>query len=228
MSLACPGTILFDFDSTLIDNESMELILAKTLKGDKEKMAAIASLTEQGMEGEISFATSLTKRLEIATPCQKEVLRFAKSAPNYLSFGMKDLIEKLLEKKVDLWVFSGGLSDAIKPLCIQLGIKAEQVFGVDVIYDEQGQFSQLDPECLFAKNKLRGAKKYHRRWKSPAIMIGDGMSDYEFYQEESVDHFIAYTANIRRTALVETGCRQAESINSLRAQLSQLLNIDLL
>ena len=221
------GTVIFDFDSTLVSIESLEIILNKQLKDRSDDMEAIQALTERGMNGEIDFATSLNSRLEIAAPNHKDIEQFAKQSWQYLSFGIEQLIPLLHKHAIDVWVFSGGLTDAIQPLCLNLGIPASQVHGIDLLFDDQGQFSQIDPKCRLVQSKLQGTRPYIGNMTSPIIMIGDGMSDYELYQENLVDHFIAYTANIKREVLLMTGCRQAESINSLKGQLSQLFGLTL-
>lgn len=221
------GTVIFDFDSTLIQQESLELILAKSTHNNPEKMDAIAELTEQGMNCQIDFASSLSQRLAIAKPCKQDVVAFAKSAPYLISLGMQELIEQLNTHHVDLWVLSGGLSEAIQPICIQLGFRATQIYGVDLLWDQKGQCVGPDPKCLMADSKLKASQTLKTKWHSPSIMIGDGMTDYELYQEECVNEFIGFTANVKRQTLIETGARQAESINSLKAQLEQILNISL-
>lgn len=59
---------VFDFDSTFVQVEALEELAEITLKGDKNREKAleqIKQLTDQGIEGQISFTDGLRKRLAI-------------------------------------------------------------------------------------------------------------------------------------------------------------------
>ena len=92
------ATVIFDFDSTLIATESLEIILNHQLRDRPQDMSEIQRLTEQGMNGEIDFATSLNARLKVAAPSLKEINSFAEKSWQYLSLGMEQLIETLHQK----------------------------------------------------------------------------------------------------------------------------------
>lgn len=53
--------IIFDFDSTLIKKESLELILEPILQKSPAKLKEIEYITNLGMQGDISFRDSLQK-----------------------------------------------------------------------------------------------------------------------------------------------------------------------
>ena len=61
-------TFVFDFDSTLTAVEAFEELAEISLKGDPkkdEKIAKIAKITDQGVDGDITFTESLERRLKI-------------------------------------------------------------------------------------------------------------------------------------------------------------------
>ena len=68
MKPSAQGTLLIDFDSTLIACESLEVILASQIGDDETTMNQIRRITTLGMAGTLSFGDSLTKRLQLATP----------------------------------------------------------------------------------------------------------------------------------------------------------------
>jgi hypothetical protein len=48
------------------------------------------------------------------------------------------------------------------------------------------------------------------------------MTDYEPFRAGLVDHFIAFTANVRRASVVATGAPEARSAEDLRRFLAKL------
>ena len=70
------GTVIFDFDSTIIKLESLEVILKNKLEDCPEKMVQIKNLTDKGMSGEINFHESISQRLAIAAPDYVDLINF--------------------------------------------------------------------------------------------------------------------------------------------------------
>lgn len=73
--------IVFDFDSTVIKEESLEVILSHTLaqKTEAERneiMDQIKFITNLCMGGNLSFRESLARRLKICSPNRKDVDKF--------------------------------------------------------------------------------------------------------------------------------------------------------
>jgi len=61
-------TLIFDFDSTLVDFETLEALADTALAdapGAADKRAQIAALTDQAMAGEIEFGEALRRRLAL-------------------------------------------------------------------------------------------------------------------------------------------------------------------
>jgi hypothetical protein len=57
-------------------------------------------------------------------------------------------------------------------------------------------------------------------WPRPRTMVGDGMSDHAVFARGLVDRFIAFTANVRRPAVVATGAPEARDAAALGYLLS--------
>ena len=61
-------TLILDFDSTIIKGESLDLLAEAVFDNRLEsnlKFQEIKKLTDEGMEGQISFQESLNRRLRI-------------------------------------------------------------------------------------------------------------------------------------------------------------------
>lgn len=66
--------LVIDFDSTIIEVETLEELAEEALRDNKNKeeiLKQISKITNQGMEGKISFTDSLQKRLSLFDLNQK-------------------------------------------------------------------------------------------------------------------------------------------------------------
>ena len=53
-------------------------------------------------------------------------------------------------------------------------------------------------------------------------MVGDGMSDHAVHAQGLVDHFIVFTAHVRREPVVATGAPEARDVAELEYLLDRL------
>jgi D-3-phosphoglycerate dehydrogenase len=198
-------TFLFDFDSTLIDGESLDEILAQVapLRADE-----IASITREGMEGTISFRESLGRRLAIGSLLRSHAEAFGQGAVSRLTAGMGELIGRL---RADVWIVSGALREVLLPTAKHLGIPAERVFGTRVRWDGEGRLVGLGDRV----EKVELVRDLASDWPRPRVAVGDGMSDYSLFEQGCVDHFIAFTLHARRQSVVETGAPEARTVREL-------------
>ena len=109
--------VQLDVDSTLIQQEVIELLAAKAGVGSE-----VISITEQAMRGEIDFEQSLRARVALLkglpvsaiSEVQKQIL---------LTPGAKTLVSTLHTLGHTVAVVSGGFIDVIAPLLKELNIK---------------------------------------------------------------------------------------------------------
>ena len=195
-------TVAFDFDSTLISCESLDELLSELLTGRPEDAARVRALTVEGMEGHISFCESLTRRLAIARPTHDQLEAFGTRILKHLTPGIEVVVGD------DAWIVSGALEEIVWPVSDYLGVPRERVLA-----------SSLDRECL-EKHEL--VAPVAADWPAPRIAVGDGMSDYALLREGLVDHFIAFTAHVRREAVIATGAPEARSVSELQYALARL------
>ncbi len=189
------ATVIFDFDSTLINCESLEEVLkSKGVSPDK-----FESITKEGMEGKIPFVESLKKRLALAPLTKDDIKLFGIKAIDHLTQGMDHLINLLHEKGVEVFIISGSFKDAIFPVAEKLKIPKNQVLALDF----EGPYL----------NKRDLAKEV--KWSRPAIIVGDGMTDYELVESGYADRFIIFTQHVKRKAVMNKG-EEARSVEELR------------
>jgi len=213
-------TLLFDFDSTLINCESLEEISAEYL--DDQTRQDIAIITRAGMEGQVSFAESLSFRLKLAQPNKSAIEKFTANPQRYLTEGIPELIKSLqANKNHDLWIISGGLIDVILPFADYLNIPKDHVRGITGRwYGDNFHLNQKDP---FAQGKIQGCATLAPSWHGPKIAIGDGMTDFALFQDGLVDHFIAYTEHASRDFVKKHQLKSARNTRELKLALDDLL-----
>ncbi|WP_440994570.1 HAD-IB family phosphatase [Cysteiniphilum litorale] len=210
------NNVIFDFDSTLIRFESLEVIMAKLLQGDQSKIQQIEILTNAGMNGEISFRDSLEARLQVAKPTKATVNEFvAQHCPSALTIGIKKLIEQLHEQHIKVWIISGGFSELILPFAEYLGIPESHVFAVNLNWDENGYFDGLNNDNGFCDSKVTGATKIQNQLTGKTVIVGDGFTDYELYNARIADDFIAYIEHVQRDKVLSVARLCAKNVNEL-------------
>jgi phosphoserine phosphatase len=105
--------VVFDVDSTLINEEAIELLAAHS--GNREK---VAEITERSMRGEIDFSTSLIERVATLKGLPESVLEQTAQSLTPTK-GASELIQEIHAR--------GGLAAAVSGGFIQLlnGLKRE-------------------------------------------------------------------------------------------------------
>ena len=209
--------IIFDFDSTLIKKESLELILEPLLKDSPEKLLEIENITNLGMQGDLDFRESLERRLAIASPTKHSIRDFAdKYCPNLLTQGMSELVDTLKHKGYQIWIFSGGLTESIEPFADYLGIARQNIFAVEINWDENGIFVSLDNYNGACDSKLEAFENAKSLIKGEVIAVGDGYTDYQLYEADFANKFIAYTEHVTRQKVIDVANNIAKDISQLK------------
>lgn len=217
------GTLLLDFDSTLIEVESLEEILKPRLAADLAVAEEFQAITRAGMEGRMSFEQSLQRRLQIAPPNLADVRAFGRKALALLTPGMAAMIANLRRQGAEVRIASGGLREAILPTARRLGIPDDQVHAVRLKWDTSGSFLGTQFDDSFHISKVEGIQCLVNAWPRPIIAVGDGMTDYQIFQHGLADHFVAFTLHVRRAAVVATGAPIAANVDQLTRLLEDLL-----
>lgn len=212
--------IIFDFDSTLIKKESLELILEPLLKDSPEKLLEIENITNLGMQGDLDFRESLERRLAIATPTKQSIRDFAdKYCPNLLTQGMSELIDILKQDDYQIWIFSGGLTESIEPFADYLGIARQNIFAVEINWDDDGNFVSLDNSNGACDSKLKAFEKAKDLINGEIIAVGDGYTDYQLYEVGFANKFIAYVEHVSRQKVIDVAKYHSNNINQLKSLL---------
>ena len=109
--------VQLDVDSTLIQQEVIELLAAKAGVADQ-----VIAITERAMKGEIDFAESLKERVALLKGLPESTLAQVQSEI-VLTPGARTLVSTLQKLGHTVSVVSGGFIDVIAPILKDLDIK---------------------------------------------------------------------------------------------------------
>jgi len=178
---------VFDFDSTLMDGETIDFF-AKEL-GLEEK---VVNITERAMAGELDFYSSLVERVALlkGLPYEK-VEEICKNLP--MMNGAKDVVAGLKERGYTVVCFSGGFRDATKPACEKLGIDAD--FS-NFLHSKDGILTgTVGGEMMYSDAKgdmLVRLQNILAISREDTLVVGDGANDLSMF--DYADTRVAFCA----------------------------------
>lgn len=201
-------TVIFDFDSTILKGELLEIIASSALeqRSDREEvLAKLKEITNHGMEGSISFRDSLSQRLQLLDFGEAELAKATRLAMSLINEQYLGIVPMLQGKKV--YVVSGGYKNVLDSMAELMSVEKSHIFAIELFF-ERGQFSHFDGESLLVCPMGKAMVANSIPNKGRTIMVGDGMTDYEVKQFGGAHHFAAYTGVVRRDAV----CAKADFV----------------
>lgn len=168
---------VFDFDSTLMDGETIDFFAAEL--GLEEKVAAI---TEKAMKGELDFFESLITRVELLKGLEYEkVVKIGRDLP--LMPGALETVTKLKDMGYKVVCFSGGFRVGTEPAKEKLGLDAD--FS-NILHQKDGLLTGLvGGEMMFDYSKGEMIQRIQRLLnvgRADTLVVGDGANDRSMFK----------------------------------------------
>ena len=168
---------VFDFDSTLMDGETIDFFAAEL--GLEEKVAAI---TEKAMKGELDFFESLITRVKLLEGLEhNKVVKIGRDLP--LMPGALETITKLKEDGYKVICFSGGFRVGTEPAKEKLGLDAD--FS-NILHHKDGLLTGLvGGEMMFDYSKGEMIQRIQRLLnvsRADTLVVGDGANDRSMFK----------------------------------------------
>jgi HAD superfamily phosphoserine phosphatase-like hydrolase len=215
--------IVFDVDSTLLSVESLDFAVERALAeapDGPERARALSALTDRGMAGELDFRSSLEQRIAIAGLTAASVADAREALRAQLTPGIAEVLEGLRNRGAHVAAVSGGFVDLIGPALGDLGIGRPNANRF--VFDPSGAVIDFDRDNALSRSggkaEVVAAIKAHTQARR-AIMVGDGMTDYEAYAGGAADHFIGFGGVVARDAVKAKAPAWAESVAALERKL---------
>lgn len=214
--MAAP-TLIFDFDSTLVDFETLEVLAELSLADAPdaaERRGRVAEMTDAAMAGRIDFADALTQRLALLPVTREHVQALAARTPSRLAPSVARNLETLRRHADRLVIVSGGFREVIAPVADLLGVPADRVLANDLTYDDAGRVTGVRPSPIL-QPKGKAAAIGALNLTGPVVMIGDGWTDAEVRLAGAADRFVAFTEIVRRERVVAAADSEAATLDEI-------------
>ena len=171
---------VFDFDSTLMDGETIEIIADEL--GLKDE---VSKITTKAMNGELDFFDSLTYRVSLLKGIKvSKVDEICHNLP-YMK-GAKEAISGLKKLGYTVVCFSGGFQNATNYARNILGYDAD--FS-NILHSKDGILTgQVGGEMMFSNSKglmLQRLQKLLNISCENTVAVGDGANDLSMFEYAS-------------------------------------------
>jgi D-3-phosphoglycerate dehydrogenase len=192
---------VIDFDSTFTKVEAFDVLADISLKDHPEKeqrTKQIHDITNQGMNGSISFRESLEKRLNLLAPTQSHLPALVKQLKGMVSESFKRNKEFFKKYSDNIYIISNGFKEFIEPIVTDFGIKSENILANEFRFDTEGRVIGFDTENPLSSNNGKVEQLKRLNLPGDVYVIGDGYTDYEIKHAGLANKFFAFTENVER------------------------------
>ncbi len=167
----------FDFDSTLMDGETLEF-LAREIGIEQQ----VKDITDSAMRGEIDFFESLQKRVALLKGLDVNVVdNICANLP--MMNGAMETVKELKRLGYKVICFSGGFKNATVPFARKVGLDAE--FS-NILHSKDGVLTGfVGGGMLFSDSKgelLKRIQNITGVTPDDTIAVGDGANDLSMFQ----------------------------------------------
>jgi D-3-phosphoglycerate dehydrogenase len=207
---------VIDFDSTFTKVEAFDVLADISLSDHPEResrKAQIEQITNQGMDGSISFRESLERRLNLLAPNKKHLPFLITKLKGSVSESFKRNKEFFQQHADHIYIISNGFKEFIEPIVTEFGVKPENILANEFKFDDTGRVIGFDQNNPLSANG--GKVEQLRKLNLPGdiYVIGDGYTDYEIKHAGLANKFFAFTENVERENVLSKADHIAPSLD---------------
>ena len=197
---------VFDFDSTLMDGETINELAKAT-----GKQIEVAAITEEAMLGKLDFFEALTRRVELLKGlAYGDALVICQHLP--LMPNARETIQRLKEKGYRVVIFSGGFREATSFHAKKLNADADFA---NFLHQKDGLLTgQVGGEMMTSDAKGKLMMRLQALLgisRANTVAVGDGANDLSMFQHAETK--IAFCA---KPVLIEAADHSIEEKDLLK------------
>ena len=208
--------IIIDFDSTFTQVEAFVVLADISLgtRPDREaRIQQIKDITNQGMNGSLSFRESLERRLALLEAHRDHLPVLISQLKDKVSPSFKRNREFFQKYADNIYIISNGFKDFIIPIVTEYGIKAGNVLANDFVFDTAGKVTGFDDSNPLSVNNGKSEQLKKLNLTGDVYVIGDGYTDYEIKKSGLANKFYAFTENVERANIIDKADHIAPSLD---------------
>lgn len=192
--------VVFDVDSTLIQDEVIELLAEVA-----GKRAEVAEVTERAMRGELDFAQSLIERVNTLAGLPETVFEdvYHRITP---TLGVQETIDAIQAAGGLVGAVSGGFTQVLTPLAAQLGLNFARANQLEVVDGKlTGKILGQIVDRAVKADSLKEWAELSCIAMDRTVAVGDGANDLEMMRVAALG--VAFNAKpiVREQAQVVLG-----------------------
>jgi len=169
--------VVMDVDSTLIQDEVIELLAAHA-----GREAEVAAVTEAAMRGELDFAASLRQRVAVLEGLPASVLDEVRTAVQFTP-GARTLVRTLKRLGFTVAIVSGGFIEIVADLARELGIDHAKANRLEIV---DGRLTgRVIGDIVDREGKAAALRRFAAEAGLPlsrTVAIGDGANDLDMLE----------------------------------------------
>jgi len=196
---------VIDFDSTFTKVEAFDALADISLKDHPDKVAIkkqIEDLTNQGMDGSLSFRESLKQRLSLLSPNRRHLDQLVVSLRGMVSESFKRNRAFFEENAEHIYIISNGFHAFIDPIVTEFGVRKENIFANRFHFNDKGEVTGFDEENPLSSNNGKVEQLKRLNLPGDVYVVGDGYTDYEIKHSGLANKFFAFTENVERNNII--------------------------
>ncbi|NOY61065.1 MAG: HAD-IB family phosphatase, partial [Calditrichaeota bacterium] len=199
--------IIFDFDSTIINAEGIELVIQNALQKIEEKerddkLKQLREITNTVTNGEMPLSEAFHKRFALAEITLADVKTAAEKILETINPTVKETISALQSRGKSLFVFSTSFEQIVKPVAKELGISEENTFANRIRAQGNQVLGVNEKRPLF----MSMGKVYIAEWLKnegrleggDTAVVGDGFSDLAIRKNNIAQTFVYFSGSNSR------------------------------
>ena len=209
---------VFDFDSTLVQVESLPELARISLKHHPERaerLHEVERITELTATGKMSMAEGIALRIELASAHRKHIDSLIRVLKRSLTPSVKRNRLFFKSYRNHIYVLSNGFQEFIGPVLETLGLNSHHLFANSLVFDDRGYVVGFDSRNPLVHQDGKARVLRSLQLVGECLVIGDGYSDVQMKEAGLATRFYAFTENVRRESVVELADHVLPSLDEL-------------